>query len=322
MPITTSASIAQAKSILLANSLLRPLVASNILMSFLKSDSEFAGDTGSYKKGATLSIAITPTPTTSILTATGGAITYPKQILTSVTLTLDSIAVTSFGINGADTSLANIDPESAQVLTTAESHGSAIEAKMMLDTFNNTAIDVNATGTLGTPANYKLLRTLWSKFQKAKAPNGVRKLVILPPDMYAELQDDNKVARTVATNDGSQTVINGILDKTLNFEIYSSVMLPTSDALTNLTGTGVNQLGFALTVDSIVAAVRELPVNGDGLGVRQVIARSDEYNIATRVTESYNPAVAGGDKNFQMETLFGTMIYRPTTVFPIFGGVA
>lgn len=321
MPITTHASIAQAKTTLLANNLIRPLVASNILVSFLKSDSSFASDTGAYNRGATISIPVTPVPVTNILSTTGGSISYAKQTLTNVSLTLDSIAVTAFSLNGADTTLSNIDPGSAQMMTTAESHGAAIEQKMLLDTFNDTAIDANITGTLATPANYKLLRTLWSRFQKAKVPDGLRKIIVLPPDMYAELQEDQRVART-STHDSQNLLANGIIDKTLNFEIYSSVMLPTSDQLTNMTGTGTNQFGFAFTVDSIVAAVRELPINGDGLGVRQVIARNNEYNIATRVTESYNPSLVGGDKNFQMETLFGTKIYRPSTVFPILGGVA
>ena len=322
MPITTNASIAQAKTTLLANNLIRPLVASPILATFLKSDKNFLTDTGVYQRGATISIPVTPVATTNIVTTTGGAITYPKQTLTNVSLTLDSIAVTSFSINGADATLANIDPTDAQILATAESHGSAIEKRLFLDTFNEASIDANSVGATGTACNYKLLRTVWSNFQKAKVPDSQMKVLIVSPDQYSELLDDAKVARTIATNGDSQSLSNGILDKTLNIMIYSSVNLPSSTELTNITGTGTNLVGFAFTTDSIVSAVRELPTIGNGLGVRQVVARDNRYNLATRVTESYNPALIGGDSNYQMETLFGTKIYRPTTVFPIFGGVA
>lgn len=322
MPITTNASIAQAKTTLLANSLLRPLFAKNILMNFLKNDTEFLKDTGSYQKGATINIAVTPTPSTTIATATGGAITYPKQTLTSVALTLESIAVTAFSINGGDLASANIDPTSAQVLTTAESHGSEIEKNLFLTTFNDASIDANRLGANGTVANYKLLRTIWTAFQNARVSDAQRKIVVLTPEMYSELLNDPLVARTVATNGGSRSLSDGILDKTLNMEIYSSINLPTNLALTNITGAGTEKVGFAFTTDSIVAAVRELPLLGNDRGVRQAIARSDEYNIATRVTESYNAQVVGGDLMYQMETLYGSKIYRPTTVFPILGGVA
>jgi hypothetical protein len=324
MPITTSASIAQAKTTLLGQYLLRPLVANNVLKQFFKMDTDFAGDIGSYKRGATISIPVVVPAVTNIVTATGGAVTYPKQTLTSVSLTLDSIASTACSINLADKALANIDPESAQILSNAEGHGAAIEAKLFLDTFNVASIDLNSIGTVGTACNYKLLRTIWSAFQKAKCPAGVRKILFLDPDKYGELLDDPKVARAQAlySENNNSIISDGFLEKTLGIEIYSTVNLPTSTALTNITGTGTNQVGFAITSDSIAAAVRELDTVGNDMGVQQVVVRNDKVNIATRLTKSYNSAVVGGDVNYHMETLFGTTIYRPTTVFPIFGGVA
>jgi len=321
MPITTNASIAQAKTTLLGQYLLRPLVANNVLKQFFKMDTEFATDIGAYKRGATISIPIVPAATTNIVTATGGAVTYPKQTLTNVTLELDSIASTPFSINLADKALANIDPESAQILSSAESHGAAIEARLFLDTFNVAAIDANSRGATGTACNYKLLRTLWSDFQKARVPNSLRKIIILDPDKYAELLDDDRVARTRVVVDNS-TIESGVILPTLNMEIYSSVNLPTSTQLTNITGTGTNQVGFAFTADSIAGAVRELETVGNEMGVQQVVVRNPEANLATRLTKSYNANVVGGDVNYHMETLFGTRIYRPTTVFPVFGGVA
>ena len=104
--------------------------------------------------------------------------------------------------------------------------------------------------------------------------------------------------------------------------VLVSNALPTSDALTNITGTGTNKVGFAFTDDSIVAAVRRLSTESNGLGVRQVVVANSDVNVATRFTESYNPDVIGGDRRYHMETLFGTKIYRPTTVFPVLGGVA
>jgi hypothetical protein len=324
MPITTNASIAQAKTTLLGQYLLRPLVANNVLKQFFKMDTEFATDIGAYKRGATISIPVVPAVTTNIVTATGGAVSYPKQTLTNVSLTLDSIASTPFSINLADKALANIDPESATILSASENHGAAIEARLFLDTFNVASIDANSVGATATACNYKLLRTLWSAFQKAKVPKGVRKILILDPDKYGELLDDPKVARSQAlfSANNNSIISDGFLEKTLGIEIYSSINLPTSTALTNITGTGTNQVGFAFTSDSIAGAVRELETVGNEMGVQQVVVRNNEANLATRLTKSYNAAVIGGDVNYHMETLFGTTIYRPTTVFPVFGGVA
>jgi hypothetical protein len=322
MSITTSASISAAKTTLLANSLLRPLVANNILAQFLKSDTEFLSNTGSFSRGATINIPVVPTPVTNIVTATGGAVTFVKQTLTQVALVLDFIASSPFSLNLADLALANIDPSNAQIMATAENHGAVIEKTLFLNTFNDTAIDLNSIGTVGQACNYKLLRTIWANFKKAKVPDSQEKILIVSPDQYSEMLDDPRIARTVATNGTGLSLSEGILDKTLNIRIYPSINLPTSTELTNLTGTGTNQVGFAFTTDSVAVAVRELSTAGDGLGVSQKIARSNEYNLATRVTVGYNQNVIGGDIQNHMETLFGSKIYRPTTVFPVFGGIA
>lgn len=104
--------------------------------------------------------------------------------------------------------------------------------------------------------------------------------------------------------------------------VLPSNATPTLTELTALTGTGSTGVGFAFTIDSVAGAVRELSTSGNGLGVRQVVVRNNDINIATRFTESYNPDVVGGDKRYNIETLFGAKVYRPTTVFPVLGGVA
>lgn len=320
MPITTDGSIAQAKTTMLAQNLLTNLTFNNVLTRFFKSDTQFLGATGSYGLGATISIPVVPQVTTNIVTATGGAVTYPKQTLTNVSLTLESIASTPFSINEADLALANVDPSQPTIMSAAKNHGNAIESRLFLDTFNVTAIDANSTGAAATPTNYKLLATLWQKFTEANVPDTQTKVVILPPDQYAELLQDNTVSR-LANPDKSATLGNGVILDTLNMIVLVSNACPTNLALTNITGVGTEKVGFAFTDDSIVAAVRRLSVESNGLGVRQVVVANSDVNVATRFTESYNPDVIGGDRRYHMETLFGTKIYRPTTVFPIFGGV-
>ena len=321
MPITTDASIAQAKATLLAQNVITNLTHNNVLKQFFKTDTTFLGDTGTYNQGATISIPVVPTITTNIVTATGGAVTYPKQTLTNVSLTLDAIASTPFSINQADLALANINPTNATIASAARNHGNAIEARMFLDTFNVAAIDGNKVGADATAANYKLLRTIWESFYTANVPDSVGKVVILSPKQYADLLADTTVAR-LANPDNSSTLADGVVLKTLNMTILPSNALPTLTALTNITGTGTYKVGFAFTEDSVVAAVRRLATNANGLGVRQVVVDNSDVNIATRFTESYNPDVVGGDLNYHMETLFGSKIYRPTTVIPVLGGVA
>ncbi|MDZ4785562.1 MAG: hypothetical protein SGJ02_05740 [bacterium] len=323
MPITTNASIAQAKSTLLANRLLKPLAYNNVLKQFFKNDSEFLTSTGSYSRGATLSIPIVPTITTNIVTSTGGSVTYPKQTLTSVALTLESIASTPFSINDADITLSNINPENDILAAAGAQHGNSIETVLMLDTFNLTGINGNVVGAAATATNYKLLSTLWKAFFDAKVDKTQTKVVILPSDQYTELLQDTTVSR-LANPEASSTLSNGIILSTLNMIILPSNATRVGTDYTNLAALSAisTAVGFAFTTDSIVGAIRELPTAGNGLGVNQTIVRDDTVNMATRLTESYNPNVIGGDKNYHMETLFGTKIYRPTTVFPILGGVA
>jgi len=321
MAITTDASIAQAKTTLLAQNLLTNLVGRNVLAQFLKSDTQFLGATGTYGQGATISIPVVPTVTTNIVSATGGAVTYPKQTLTNVSLTLDYIAQSSFGINEGDLALANVDPKQATIMSAARNHGFAIEKQMMLVTFNDAGIDANAVGAEGTAGNYKMLTKIWEGFMNANVPEDMMKVVILPTDIYSELLLDTTVSR-ILTNPTAGTLSNGVILDTLSMKLIPSNACPTSTELTNLTGTGTNKVGFAFTEDSIVGAVRRLSTGGNGLGTRQVVVANSDVNIATRFTESYNPNVVGGELQYNMETLFGTKIYRPTTVFPVFGGVA
>jgi hypothetical protein len=320
MSITTDASIAQAKTTLLAQSLITNLTHNNVLTQFFRSDTSFLENTGTYGLGSTISIPVVPKITTNIVTATGGGVSYPKQTLTNVSLTLNSIASSPFSINQADLVLANIDPTNDTVSSAARNHGNAIESRLFLNTFNTADIDGNKVGADATPANYKLLRTLWQAFYTANVPDSITKVIILSPKMYGDLLADTTVAR-LANPDASRTLVDGTFLTTLNMIILPSNALPTLTALSNITGTGTYNVGFAFTTDSIVGAVRELPVTS-GLGVNQVVVRNNEVNIATRLTESYNPDVIGGDVRYHMETLFGTKIYRPTTVIPILGGVA
>lgn len=323
MPITTDASIAQAKTTLLANRLLRPLTFNNVLKQFVRNDSEFLTDVGAYQRGQTLSIPIVPSITTNVVTSTGGAVTYPKQTLTNVTLTLDSIASTPFSINDADKTLANVNPENDILASAGAEHGNTIEEVMMLNTFNDASINGNLIGAAATATNYKLLTTLWKAFFDAKVNKTQTKVVVLPSDQYTELLGDQTVSRLV-NPEASRTLADGAILPTLNMVILPSNATQLGNAYTNVSALDavVTPVGFAFTTDSIVGAIRELPTDGNGLGTNQTIVRDEAVNIATRLTVSYNPNVIGGDKNYHMETLFGTKIYRPTTVFPILGGVA
>jgi len=323
MPITTNASIAQAKTTLLATRLLKPLTYNNVLKQFFRNDSEFLSDSASYQRGATLSIPIIPSITTNIVTSTGGSVSYPKQTLTNVTLTLDSIASTPFSINDADKVLANVNPENDTLAAAGAEHGNSIEEVLMLNSFNNSAINGNVIGAAATATNYKLLTTLWKAFFDAKVNKTQTKVVILPSDQYIELLQDSTVSRLV-NPEASKTLGDGAILPTLNMIILPSNATQVGTTYTNLAALSAvsTQVGFAFTTDSIVSVVRELPTDGDGLGTRQSIVRDETANMATRLTVSYNPNVVGGDKNYHMETLFGTLIYRPTTVFPILGGVA
>lgn len=317
MAITTDASIAQAKTTLLGQRLLSNLTHSNVLINFFQRDTNFVKDTGAYQLGQTISIPVVPAVTTNMVTATGGAVTYPKQTLTNVSLTLDTIASSPFSINDADLVLANINPSNDIIASAAKNHGNAIEKQLFLNTFNVAAIDGNAIGTTGNTLKYADILSIWQDMTEANVPETQTKVIILPPKMYADLLQDDTVSR-LANPENSSTLKNAIILDTLGFVIIQSNACPTLTQLTNITGTSTNKVGFAFTTDSVVAAVRAMSTSD--LGVRQVVVRNNQVNIATRFTESYNPDVIGGDKNYHMETLFGTKIYRPTTVFPILGG--
>lgn len=322
MAITTDASIAQAKTTMLAQELILQLNSNNILKQFFRSDTSFMGDTGSYGQGATINIDVVPTITTNIATATGGAVTYPKVTLTTTALTLDSIASTPFGINRADQALANINPENATLIQAAKDHGNKIESQLMLDTFNNSAINGNVVGAAATSANLKLLANIETAFFDANVPESVTKVVVLPSDQYAELQQDTQVAR-LANPDQSSTLASGMILNTFNMVILRSASARVGTDYTNLAALAAvgTKVGFAFTADSIVAAVRMLPSDNEP-GVYLSVVRDETTNLATRLTRSYDSTVIGGTAQYHMETLFGSKIYRPTTVFPVLGGVA
>lgn len=323
MPITTNASIAQAKTTMLAQELILQLNSNNVLSRFFKSDTNFIKDSGAYNLGATISMPVVPTITTNVVTATGGAVTYNKPTLTNVSLTLDSIASTPFSINQADQALANVDPEMPTLVQAGKDHGNAIESTLMLNTFNDSGINGNVIGAAATAANLKLLANLEQAFFDAKVPASVTKVVVLPSDQYAELQQDPQVAR-LSNPDQSSTLADGIILNTFNMVILRSASARIGTAYTNLAALSAvsTKVGFAFTADSIVAAVRRLATVDQGLGVAQTVVANPTVNLATRLTKSYNPDVIGGDVRYHMETLFGTKIYRPTTVFPVLGGVA
>lgn len=324
MPITTDASIAQAKTTLLANRLITPLTKRNLLKQFFQADSKFLTDSGAYNMGATLSLPVVPVVTTNIKTVTSGAVTYPKQTLTNVSLVLDFVAETPFSLNDGDLTLANVNPATDILASSGRMHGNKIETQLMLSTFNDSSINGNVVGTSGaTAANYKLLRTLWKAFFDTGLNDEIMKVVVLPSTMYSELLADTTVSRLVNPNTSS-TLEDGIVLPTLNMTVIPANATSVGTAYTNLAALSavVTQVGFAFSADSIIGAVRELPIVDPGLGVKQSIVRSNETNLATRLTISYNPDNGTGDTNYKMETLFGTKIYRPTTVFPIIGGVA
>lgn len=321
MAITTDASIAQAKTTLLGQELILQLNHNNVLKQFFKNDTQFLTDTGAYSLGATISLPTVPTITTNTVTATGGAVTYPHITLTNTTLTLDTIKSTPFSINQADQALANVDPENATLMQAGKDHGNSIESTLMLNTFNDAGINGNVIGAAINAANLKLLSTIEQAFFDANVPDSVLKVVVLPSDQYAELQQDPQVAR-LSNPDQSLTLRNGIILDTFGMLVLRSNAAQVGTAYTNLAALSAvsTKVGFAFTADSIVSAIRRL-ATVEGLGVNQVVVESDEVNLATRLTQSYNPNVIGGDVNYHMETLFGTKIYRPDTVFPILGGV-
>lgn len=320
MAITTDASIAEAKTTMLAQELIQQLNHNNVLSQFFRSDTSFIRDAGAYNLGATISMPVVPTITSNIVTATGGAVTYPKVTLTNESLTLDSIASTPFSINMADQALANINPENATIQQAAKDHGNKIESTLMLNTFNVAGIDGNTIGAAGTAANLKLLSNIEQAFFDANVGSTVTKVVVLPSDQYAELQQDTQVGR-LANPDQSSTLRDGMILDTFNMVILRSAAALTADDYTNLTAVGSNKVGFAFTTDSIVAAVRRLATTDVPSVIQRVVA-DPTVNLATRLTKSYDANVIGGDTNYHMETLFGTKIYREDTVFPVLGGVA
>lgn len=321
MPITNSAAVAQFyDASLIANEVIFSLTANRILASLLRTDSQFSTDLGEYSQGKTINIPIIPNFTTNIATTVGGAITFQTPTATNVALTLDSIAFTPFASNDIDSALANQEFRQSYISQMALDHGAKIEQQMFLDTFNEASINANAVGASATAMNYRALRTIYKAFLDAKVPSSVRKIVILSTQQYFELLADTQVAR-IQNPDNSRTLADGFFEKTLNMDILVSTELATNLALTNITGTGTERVGVAFTADSIVAATRKLPVN-NVMGITQQVVSNKEVNLSSRLTVSYDAGVVGGSLRYNLETLFGTKIYRPTTVLPILGGVA
>jgi hypothetical protein len=203
---------------------------------------------------------------------------------TKVTLTLDKHKEVSFVVEDTARVFANPDMLAGYAREAALTLATAVETDLagLYSGFSQT---INATTGL-TEATFREARRLLNASKVSTA----NRWAILHEDAEAEaLQIEKLINRDYASSD---VVPSGSLGSAFGFNVAMSQ---------NIVATGGQVKNLFIQRDAIVLAVRPLPTDGNGMGVRQV--SMNENGLAMRVTMSYDHNKLG--IKFTLDMLYG-----------------
>jgi hypothetical protein len=203
---------------------------------------------------------------------------------TKVTLTLDKHVECSFVVEDTARIFANPDMLAGYAREAALTLATRVEADLagLYSGFSQT---INATTGL-TEATFREARRVMNA---AKVPLSNR-WAILHEDAESEaLQIEKLINRDYSSSD---VVPSGSLGSAFGFNVAMSQ---------NVVATGGQVKNLFVQRDAIVMAVRPLPTDGNGMGVKQVSL--NENGLAMRVTMSYDHDKLG--VKFTLDILYG-----------------
>jgi P22 coat protein - gene protein 5 len=216
------------------------------------------------------------------------AITLNAPTDTAITLTLNKHKEVSFIIEDTARIFARPDLLAGYAREAAQTLATKVETDLsaLYSGFSQT---INAASGL-TEAHFREARRLLNAAKVSQA----NRWAILHEDAEAEaLQIEKLINRDYASSD---VVPSGSLGTAFGFNIAMSQNITVATTCKNL----------FLQRDAIIMAVRPLPTDGNGMGVKQTTM--NENNLSMRVTMSYNPDYLG--IQFTLDMLYGVAELR------------
>jgi len=278
--------------------------------------------TGAYKVGAQVNIDITVGGTSSTKTdfTTNNPITFGKGEFNRSTLNLTNLIFDNIKFDQLDRVFSSAGsnangPAQALIRQKVIDIKNTIEKRNFLETFNVDTIDGNVLGADGTEFGWDDLNELDQKFSERDWDGTI--YLVLEAKRFKELRANYKDAfKTIQTGD----ITNATMLRPKDFPnilIRRNNKLPTATELNQLTTTGTNKVNFAFASDSVAMLNPVLPVpETQSANIFNVpenglnIQFSSTVDTTKEIIEELNV----------MRFLFGTVIYRPSVVFPILGG--
>lgn len=307
--------------------LLRALDYDPVLASLFNNANMFVQPGGAYKIGQSIDIQIANKSTATFKKdfTTNNPRTPAKGEFTNFNLELDTLAIIDLlydQIDNVFTSVAMSSggiTNSTQVLIQQRLQDlvEGIEEELYLNTFNLASLDAQTLGTSGNAFTFNDIENLRKIFSSARWKGRPISLV-LPPDMYTQLRIDFRGAYTNLAP-GQINVRDGfVLNDLPNITVYEAIETPTVAEMTNITGADTTPMGFAFANDAIALFNPTLNDTSRNIGVESFSVSEGNYNL--EVTSETDNSKEFKEDNSVMRGIYGSVIYRPSLVFPIKGG--
>lgn len=248
-----------------------------------------------FNVGDTLNITKTGTLTAKQKTA-GTAKVVQSPTATDATVSLDQHWYVSFLEEDITKMLQKPDLQASYVDDAAIALAEKIEGVILAlhPSLTNT-LTFDATSSDTIDASLMLIRS-W--FAKKKVPYATPKYAYLNTTVIDKLLAVSKYA-SVDYNNEKSAVVDGAIKRLYGINIFESQLVPTS-------GSPVAYHNVAYTRNGLILATRPMPLDGNGMGVRQRRFNDPNTGISLRLTESYNTDHMGVE--ITMDVLFGTAI--------------
>lgn len=296
-----------------------------VLAQLMNNSARFVDVTGAYKPGKTIDIFVAQGGTTTIKNDfnSNNTRTPAKGTLDQYSLTLNTLAITQllwdeidnvFG-SSAVTNGTN-GPVRSLIRKYLRDHIASIEKELYLNTFNIASLDGNKQGVANDPYTLDDMEDIRQILSEADWNGDIS--VILDPKGFTALRKSLRGSYTnFAPGDNAFRQAIQLADLP-QMTVYESNNLSTLTEMTNITGVGTTKVGFAFAGDSTALFNPAIASNSRNIGVISTDVSAGGMN--TNITSETDNSKELREDSDVMRTLFGSVVYRPTTVLPLIGG--
>lgn len=288
--IITGAQNPKAQAIIVAKRALPRLKSATVAYSI--SDPQYESEVRRF--GSQVDIPI-PAEYTSNLLADGGTINRQNPSLGSASLVLNRHRELSFEITDINEALATPDLQKTALGQAIANFAEDIDEDLLGIYSDFTTTDVGAYNTAITEGTVEAAET--TLFNE-RAPAGIRKSLVLTGDGYSNARQIPRFTEPDKAGAGASARADAFMGQVKGFDVYR-------DQKVNVTNSGADRHGVALTPTALLTAVRNLgPRAKDGT----VQVEVSEDGISLRLTMSYHHEVLG--ELCTIDTLYGYVAGR------------